>query len=53
MSGAVTDAISILSAAMSSKSPSFVRKPEFSQEVVSETSDCLIYDADAIKNEFT
>ncbi|KAA8584397.1 hypothetical protein FQN60_008182, partial [Etheostoma spectabile] len=34
-SGAVTDAISILSAAMVLKSPSFVKKPEFSQEVVS------------------
>ncbi|XP_030291764.1 pentatricopeptide repeat-containing protein 2, mitochondrial [Sparus aurata] len=34
MSGAVTDAISILSAAKLPKSPSFVKKPEFSQEVV-------------------
>ncbi|KAM9338325.1 pentatricopeptide repeat-containing protein 2, mitochondrial [Symphorus nematophorus] len=34
VSGALTDAISILSAAMLTKSPSFVRKPEFSQEVV-------------------
>ncbi|XP_049909358.1 pentatricopeptide repeat-containing protein 2, mitochondrial [Epinephelus moara] len=34
MSGAVTDAISFLSAATGPKSPSFVRKPEFSQEVV-------------------
>ncbi|XP_028457808.1 pentatricopeptide repeat-containing protein 2, mitochondrial isoform X1 [Perca flavescens] len=32
-SGALTDAISILSAAMLLKSPSFVKKPEFSQEV--------------------
>ncbi|XP_053195710.1 pentatricopeptide repeat-containing protein 2, mitochondrial [Scomber japonicus] len=34
MSGAVTDAISVLSEAIVSKSPSFVKKPEFSQEVV-------------------
>ncbi|XP_040014331.1 pentatricopeptide repeat-containing protein 2, mitochondrial [Xiphias gladius] len=34
MSGAVTDAISTLSAAVLPKSPSFVKKPEFSQEVV-------------------
>ncbi|XP_044031404.1 pentatricopeptide repeat-containing protein 2, mitochondrial isoform X2 [Siniperca chuatsi] len=34
MSGAVIDAISILSAAMLLKSPSFVKRPEFSQEVV-------------------
>ncbi|KAM3600401.1 uncharacterized protein V6R79_022846 [Siganus canaliculatus] len=34
MSGAVTDAISLLSAALLPKSPSFVKKPEFSQEVV-------------------
>ncbi|XP_045923030.1 pentatricopeptide repeat-containing protein 2, mitochondrial [Micropterus dolomieu] len=34
MSGAVTDAISILSAAMLPKGPSFVKRPEFSQEVV-------------------
>lgn len=34
MSGAVIDALSILSAAMSPKSPTFVKKPEFSQEVV-------------------
>ena len=40
MSGAVTDAISILSAAMLPKSPSFVKKLEFSQEVVSQTMDC-------------
>ncbi|XP_031173516.2 pentatricopeptide repeat-containing protein 2, mitochondrial isoform X1 [Sander lucioperca] len=33
-SGALADAISILSAAMLLKSPSFVKKPEFSQEVV-------------------
>ncbi|XP_070845083.1 pentatricopeptide repeat-containing protein 2, mitochondrial [Chaetodon trifascialis] len=33
-SGAVTDAIPILSAATLAKSPSFVKKPEFSQEVV-------------------
>nr|XP_046230625.1 pentatricopeptide repeat-containing protein 2, mitochondrial isoform X1 [Scatophagus argus] len=33
-SGAVTDAISVLSAALLPKSPSFVRKPQFSQEVV-------------------
>lgn len=40
MSGAVTDAISILSAAKLPKSPSFVKKPEFSQEVVSQKLDC-------------
>ncbi|XP_040915080.1 pentatricopeptide repeat-containing protein 2, mitochondrial [Toxotes jaculatrix] len=34
MSGAVTDAISTLSAALLPKSPSFVKKPEFSQEVM-------------------
>ncbi|XP_067430769.1 pentatricopeptide repeat-containing protein 2, mitochondrial [Thunnus thynnus] len=34
MSGAVTGAVSILSEAFLSKSPSFVKKPEFSQEVV-------------------
>ncbi|XP_030598780.1 pentatricopeptide repeat-containing protein 2, mitochondrial [Archocentrus centrarchus] len=34
MSGALPEAISILSAAMLPKSPSFVKKPEFSQEVV-------------------
>ncbi|XP_036973234.1 pentatricopeptide repeat-containing protein 2, mitochondrial [Acanthopagrus latus] len=34
MSGALTDAISVLSATMLPKSPSFVKKPEFSQEVV-------------------
>ncbi|XP_074473454.1 pentatricopeptide repeat-containing protein 2, mitochondrial [Sebastes fasciatus] len=34
MSGAVTDAVSILSASMLPKSPFFVKKPEFSQEVV-------------------
>ncbi|KAM4635743.1 pentatricopeptide repeat-containing protein 2, mitochondrial [Polymixia lowei] len=34
MSGAVIDAISILSAAMLPKSPAFVKKLEFSQEVV-------------------
>ncbi|XP_071322249.1 pentatricopeptide repeat-containing protein 2, mitochondrial [Trachinotus anak] len=34
MSGAVIDAISTLSAAILPKSPSFVKKPEFSQDVV-------------------
>ncbi|XP_041825609.1 pentatricopeptide repeat-containing protein 2, mitochondrial [Melanotaenia boesemani] len=34
MSGQVADAISILSAAMLPKSPYFVKRPEFSQEVV-------------------
>ncbi|XP_042365345.1 pentatricopeptide repeat-containing protein 2, mitochondrial [Plectropomus leopardus] len=34
MSGAVTDAINTLSAAMGPRGPSFVRKTEFSQEVV-------------------
>ncbi|XP_068430544.1 pentatricopeptide repeat-containing protein 2, mitochondrial [Clinocottus analis] len=34
MSGAVMDAVSVLSAAMLSKSPYFVKKTEFSQEVV-------------------
>ncbi|XP_029920451.1 pentatricopeptide repeat-containing protein 2, mitochondrial [Myripristis murdjan] len=34
MSGSVKDAISILSVAVLSRSPSFVKKPEFSQEVV-------------------
>lgn len=34
MSGDVPDALSILSAAMSPKSPYFVKKPEFSQEVM-------------------
>ncbi|XP_020490310.3 pentatricopeptide repeat-containing protein 2, mitochondrial isoform X1 [Labrus bergylta] len=34
MSGALMDAVSILSAAMLSRSPSFVKKPEFSQEVI-------------------
>ncbi|KAM6975184.1 pentatricopeptide repeat-containing protein 2, mitochondrial [Tautogolabrus adspersus] len=34
LSGALTDAVSILSAAMLSKSPSFVKRPEFSQEVI-------------------
>ncbi|XP_063334272.1 pentatricopeptide repeat-containing protein 2, mitochondrial isoform X2 [Pelmatolapia mariae] len=34
MSGALAEAISTLSAAMLPKSPSFVKKPEFSQEVV-------------------
>lgn len=38
MSGALAEAISILSTAMLPKSPSFVKKPEFSQEVVSETT---------------
>ncbi len=42
------DAISILSAAMSPKSPSFVKKPEFSQEVVSQTCGSLISGTDAI-----
>lgn len=39
MSGSVKDAISILSVAVLSRSPSFVKKPEFSQEVVSQTSE--------------
>nr|XP_040053883.1 pentatricopeptide repeat-containing protein 2, mitochondrial [Gasterosteus aculeatus aculeatus] len=34
MSGAVTDAVSVLSAAVLPKSPSFVKKLDFSQEVV-------------------
>ncbi|XP_026153356.1 pentatricopeptide repeat-containing protein 2, mitochondrial [Mastacembelus armatus] len=34
LSGEITDATSILSAAMLTKSPPFVKKPEFSQEVV-------------------
>ncbi|KAM4528107.1 pentatricopeptide repeat-containing protein 2, mitochondrial [Odontesthes bonariensis] len=34
MSGDVADAISVLSAAVSPKTPNFVKKPEFSQEVV-------------------
>lgn len=34
MSGAIPDALSILSAAKSPKSPYFVKKPEFAQEVV-------------------
>uniref|UniRef100_A0A668SXP0 Pentatricopeptide repeat-containing protein 2, mitochondrial n=2 Tax=Oreochromis aureus TaxID=47969 RepID=A0A668SXP0_OREAU len=34
MSGALAEAVSILSAAMLPESPSFVKKPEFSQEVV-------------------
>ncbi|XP_072227478.1 pentatricopeptide repeat-containing protein 2, mitochondrial [Leuresthes tenuis] len=34
MSGQVADAISVLSAAVSTKTPNFVKKPEFSQEVV-------------------
>ncbi|XP_075941980.1 pentatricopeptide repeat-containing protein 2, mitochondrial [Anarhichas minor] len=34
MSGAVTDAVSVLSAALLPKSPSFVKKLDFSQEVV-------------------
>lgn len=38
MSGTMTDALSILSAAILPKSPSFVKRPEFSQEVVSQTS---------------
>lgn len=37
MSGAVTDAVSVLSAAVLPKSPSFVKKLDFSQEVVSRT----------------
>lgn len=36
MTGAVTDAISILSGAMVPKTPCFVKKPEFCQEVVSQ-----------------
>lgn len=36
MSGAVTDAISILSAAIMPNSPTFVKKPVFSEEVVSQ-----------------
>ncbi|KAM9735456.1 pentatricopeptide repeat-containing protein 2, mitochondrial [Menidia menidia] len=34
MAGEIADVISVLSAAMSPKSPHFVKKPEFSQEVV-------------------
>lgn len=53
MSGALTDAISVLSATMLPKSPSFVKKPEFSQEVVSLMLDCQsndIYATYYIKN---
>lgn len=46
MSGAVTEAISILSAAMWPESPHFVKKPEFSQEVVSRRPNCFLKDTD-------
>ena len=37
MSGAVTEAILVLSSAVSAKTPPLVKKLEFAQEVVSET----------------
>lgn len=46
LSGEVTEAMHILSAALLPKSPSFVKKPDFSQEVVSQTPDCSLSDTD-------
>lgn len=37
MAGSASEALSVLSAAVVPNGPSFVRRPEFSQEVVRET----------------
>jgi len=54
MSRQVADAISVLSAAVSPKTPNFVKKPEFSQEVVSKTQMlCIIIKIYLSCKEFT